>query len=77
MSLTYAGTGVNYDAMDPFKRACQMRAALTSGNAMRFGLASLDWTRAHFTMDPELSYAVREVFIKLYEEGLEKAQAAC
>src|SRR3990167_4701000 len=32
--------------------------------------ASLDWERAHFTMDPELSYAVREVFIKLYEEGL-------
>ncbi|OGT37638.1 MAG: valine--tRNA ligase [Gammaproteobacteria bacterium RIFCSPHIGHO2_12_FULL_37_14] len=32
--------------------------------------ASMDWQRERFTMDPELSYAVREVFIRLYEEGL-------
>ncbi len=32
--------------------------------------ASLDWTRERFTMDPELSRAVTEVFVRLYEEGL-------
>ena len=32
--------------------------------------ASLDWQRERFTLDEDLSYAVREVFIKLYEEGL-------
>ncbi len=29
-----------------------------------------DWDRTVFTMDPELSYAVREVFIRLYRKGL-------
>jgi len=32
--------------------------------------ASLDWSRERFTMDEGLSAAVREVFVKLYEEGL-------
>jgi valyl-tRNA synthetase len=32
--------------------------------------ASLDWEHERFSMDPELSHAVREVFIRLYEEGL-------
>ncbi|MCI0572492.1 MAG: valine--tRNA ligase, partial [Myxococcaceae bacterium] len=32
--------------------------------------ASLDWTRERFTMDEGLSRAVREVFVRLYEEGL-------
>ncbi len=31
---------------------------------------SLDWSRLCFTMDENLSKAVREVFVKLYEEGL-------
>jgi len=31
---------------------------------------SLDWSRERFTMDEGLSRAVREVFIRLYEEGL-------
>src|SRR5579883_1325646 len=31
--------------------------------------ASCDWQREQFTMSPELSRAVREVFVKLYEEG--------
>ena len=30
---------------------------------------SVDWSRERFTMDPGLSRAVREVFIRLYEEG--------
>lgn len=32
--------------------------------------ASLDWSRERFTMDPGMSAAVQEVFIKLYQEGL-------
>ena len=31
---------------------------------------SLDWSRAKFTMDPDMSRAVREAFVRLYEEGL-------
>lgn len=31
---------------------------------------SLDWKRERFTMDEGLSKAVREVFVKLYEDGL-------
>ncbi len=32
--------------------------------------ASCDWSRERFTMDEGLSAAVREVFVRLYEEGL-------
>ena len=32
--------------------------------------ASCDWTRERFTMDPGPSRAVREAFVRLYEEGL-------
>ena len=32
--------------------------------------ASVDWDREYFTMDEGLSRAVREVFVRLYEEGL-------
>src|SRR5690606_41307199 len=32
--------------------------------------SSVDWSRERFTMDPGLSNAVKEVFVRLYEEGL-------
>jgi valyl-tRNA synthetase len=32
--------------------------------------ASVDWDREYFTMDEDLSRAVREVFVRLYEDGL-------
>ena len=32
--------------------------------------ASCDWTRTRFTLDPGLSTAVREVFVRLYEQDL-------
>ena len=46
----------------------------TSGNTItrqlrRMG-ASLDWSRERFTMDEGLSEAVKEVFVRLHEEGL-------
>jgi valyl-tRNA synthetase len=31
---------------------------------------SLDWTRERFTLDPDLSLAVRHAFVQLYREGL-------
>jgi valyl-tRNA synthetase len=39
------------------------------GQLKRLG-ASCDWGRERFTMDEGLSRAVREVFVRLYEEGL-------
>lgn len=32
--------------------------------------ASIDWSRERFSMDPNISRATREAFIRLYEEGL-------
>ena len=40
-----------------------------SRQSRRLG-TSMDWTRECFTMDDDLSAAVREVFVRLYEEGL-------
>lgn len=39
------------------------------GQLKRLG-CSCDWSRIRFTMDEGLSRAVREVFVRLYEEGL-------
>jgi valyl-tRNA synthetase len=39
-------------------------------NQMRRLGASVDWRRDRFTMDPGLSRAVTEVFVRLYAEGL-------
>ena len=42
----------------------------TISNQMRRLGASIDWSRERFTMDPGLSEAVKEVFVRLYNEGL-------
>ena len=36
---TYASTGVNYEAMDPFKRLAQLNARETSLNIERHGMS--------------------------------------
>lgn len=41
----------------------------TITNQMRREGLSVDWSRERFTMDESLSRAVREVFVRLYEEG--------
>src|SRR5690349_5853546 len=46
----------------------QYGSAIT--NQMKRLGASVDWDREYFTMDENLSHAVREVFVRLYEEGL-------
>lgn len=45
MNMTYAGTGVDYDVMDLFKRACQERASQTANNALRLGIESVEESR--------------------------------
>ena len=42
----------------------------TISRQMRRLGVSVDWRRDRFTMDPELSAAVIEVFVRLHEEGL-------
>ena len=37
---------------------------------MRREGASVDWSREKFTMDADLNRAVREVFVRLYDEGM-------
>src|SRR2546426_5704161 len=39
-------------------------------NQIRREGASVDWSRERFTMDEQLSRAVNEAFVRLYEEGL-------
>ena len=39
-------------------------------NQMKRLGASVDWDREYFTMDARLSVAVREAFVRLYEQGL-------
>jgi len=39
-------------------------------NQLRRLGASVDWSREAFTMSPEMSTAVQEVFIRLYDQGL-------
>jgi phosphoribosylformylglycinamidine cyclo-ligase len=43
--MTYAGTGVDYRSMDPFKIFCQKRAEQTANNALRLGAESIEATR--------------------------------
>ena len=46
------------------------RSGNTIVQQMRRLGASVDWSRERFTMDPGLSRAVLEVFVRLYDEGL-------
>jgi valyl-tRNA synthetase len=46
------------------------RSGNTISQQLRRHGASVDWTRERFTMDEQLSRAVVEVFVRLYDEGL-------
>lgn len=43
--MTYASTGVDYEAMDPFKRQAQLAARETDEYLTRFGFSAVSWTR--------------------------------
>jgi valyl-tRNA synthetase len=58
---------------DEFMRIAWEWKASSGGtilNQMRRMGVSCDWSRERFTMDEQLSRAVTEVFVRLYEEGL-------
>lgn len=45
-NLTYAGSGVNYDALDPFKLACQLAARETAQKVLiREDFEEIGWSR--------------------------------
>ncbi|HLF11612.1 MAG TPA: class I tRNA ligase family protein, partial [Gammaproteobacteria bacterium] len=46
------------------------RSGNTIAQQLRRLGASVDWSRECFTMDPKLSRAVIEVFVRLYDDGL-------
>ncbi len=50
--------------------AWKREAKDTIQNQMKRLGCSLDWTRERFTLDPDLSRAVRRAFVQLYGEGL-------
>lgn len=43
--ITYRSTGVDYDAVDPFKRLAQLRARETAPNLDRFGMKEVEASR--------------------------------
>lgn len=64
--MTYASAGVDYDAMDPFKRMAQLAAKNTASNIRRFGFSEVEMSRG------ESAYLVEtpEAFLAHVEEGL-------
>lgn len=68
--MTYEGTGVNYQEMDPFKVAATKAAMTTGGNIERFGLEEVAASRGEsaylMKMSPDSPFA----YLAHVEEGL-------
>src|SRR6218665_3580368 len=66
MSLSYESSGVRYDQLDAFKRACQKAARTTSGELKAHGYAEPATTRG------ESAYLIEgaDHFLAHVEEGL-------
>ena len=65
--MTYAGTGVDYSSMDPFKVLAQKRAAKTSRNAERLGVKSIEPSRGESVFLADFGTAT---YVGHVEEGL-------
>src|SRR2546429_3955559 len=70
-----AEQGIDYRKLgrEEFERRewkCKEESGSTILRQMRQIGESFDWSRERFTLSPELSKVVREVFVRLYEEGL-------
>jgi len=70
-----AAQGINYRDLgrEAFERKVWEWKEESGGTITRQMLQlgeSCDWTRERFTLSPELSRAVTEVFVRLYEDGL-------
>ena len=65
-NLTYSGSGVNYDNMDPFKISAQIAARVTARMLERFGFSEIEWSRG------ESAYLIDciDFIIAIVEEGL-------
>ncbi|MDP2946035.1 MAG: AIR synthase related protein [bacterium] len=64
--MTYAGVGVDYDAMDPFKRMAQLAARDTASNIRRFGFSEVEMSRGESTYLIETP----DSYLAQVEEGL-------
>jgi phosphoribosylformylglycinamidine cyclo-ligase len=64
--MTYAGAGVDYGALDPFKRRAQLAGRGTAGVLKRLGVTELEMSRG------ESAYLVEteDAFLAHVEEGL-------
>jgi len=67
--MTYAGVGVNYDAMDPFKRMAQLAGRETSGNIARLNGGEFKEFEASRGESAYLIEAAKSYFAHV-EEGL-------
>src|ERR1700738_832076 len=71
--LAAEGTGRKHLGREAFVRRVWCWRKLYGGAILeqmkRLG-ASVDWSREYFTMDERLSVAVKEAFVRLYEQGL-------
>lgn len=65
-NMTYLKTGVNYDAMDPFKRAAQLAGRETAWNLGRLGFIEVEKSRGESAYLIETS----DSFLAHVEEGL-------
>ena len=66
-SLTYADSGVDYDVLDPFKRAAQQAAAATSRTLWKRGVSEVEWSRGESAY---LQFLGDGRFMAHVEEGL-------
>lgn len=64
--MTYAEVGVDYDAMDPFKRMAQLAARQTANNIRRLGFSEVEMSRG------ESVYLIETLdnYLAQVEEGL-------
>jgi phosphoribosylformylglycinamidine cyclo-ligase len=64
--MTYAGSGVDYDALDPFKRRAQLAGRSTADAIRRLGVSEVEMSRG------ESAYLVEtpESYLAHVEEGL-------
>ncbi len=64
--MTYAGAGVDYEAMDPFKRLAQLAGRATAGNISRLGFSEVELSRG------ESAYLIDagDHYLAHVEEGL-------
>jgi len=64
--MTYAGVGVDYDAMDPFKRMAQLAGRETADNIRRLNIQEFDMSRG------ESAYLIEAAksYLAHVEEGL-------